>query len=81
MTIFEKFLAESNEGWWLLSLESYNREIVPVGHYFVYQEKYGSPLQGGTQPIWSYDLSKILYLWNKFGGYVYTSDFEILKKP
>jgi hypothetical protein len=78
-TIFERIVAEANSGWKPAALEPKDKGTTPVGSYFIYQKEWGAPINGGTQPIWSYNLSKILDLWKEYGGYVFSSEHEIIK--
>jgi len=77
-TIFESILFSSNQGWRLKPLDG--KTEYPVGAYFVYQNVTGAPKDGGTQPIWSYDLTKVLNLWEEYGGYVFDENGKILRK-
>lgn len=77
-TVFEGILFSSNQGWKFLPLDGTTE--YPVGAYFTYQQKVGPPIAGGTQPIWSYDLTKVLNLWKQYGGYVFNENGNILRK-
>lgn len=79
-TIFKGILYHSNQGWKFKPLEPIQGYKNPKGSYFVYQKNIGPPIGGGTQPVWSYDLTKIVALWKEEGGYVFDENGKILRK-
>jgi len=78
MDLLERIISSFNFGWKLKPLDG--KTEYPVGSYFVYQKKLGPPIVGGTQPIWSYDMTEIVALWEAEGGYVFDENGKILRK-
>jgi hypothetical protein len=79
LTILEQIIAENNLGWSVESFDLVNRGKTPVGAYFMYQKQMGHPKDGGTQPLWSYNLSQLIKAASEFGGRVFDHNGKILK--
>lgn len=77
-TVYEELQYSITSCWKLKHLKQ--DSIIPFGAYFIYQQNWGSPSEGGTQPIWSYALLDLIPLWKNNGGIIYDKNFKILYK-